>query len=87
MNPIMQQLINHKVNSLSSTELLQLSQQYQIPLNEQQANQVIQIIRSEKINVANTEQIHRILNRLQTEIDPYVANVVQQLMQQFNQYL
>ncbi|KGA95919.1 hypothetical protein AJ85_15695 [Alkalihalobacillus alcalophilus ATCC 27647 = CGMCC 1.3604] len=87
MNPIMQQLVNHKVNSLSSTELLQLSEQYQIPLNEQQANKVIQILRTEKINVANTEQIHRILNRLQTEVDPYVSNVVQQLMQQFNQYL
>ena len=70
----MQQLVNHKVNSLTTSDLLQLAQQHQIPVTQQQAEHVLHIVHSEKINVANTEQIHRILHRLQTEVDPHVAS-------------
>ncbi|GAF65932.1 DUF2624 family protein [Alkalihalobacillus trypoxylicola] len=87
MNPFIQQMVNNKVNGITPRELLTLSKQYQVPLNEQQAVKVVQILRSEKIDVSNTEQLHRILNRLQVEIDPHVASVVQQLMSQFSKYL
>ncbi len=47
MNAIMQQLVNHKVNSLTKDELLQLARQYQITLTTDQAQKVITILRSE----------------------------------------
>lgn len=87
MNAIMQQLVNQKVNSLSSQDLLQLATQYNISLSPKQADQVIAILRSEQINVADQAQIQRILQRLQTEVDSHVSSVIQQLLQQFSQYL
>lgn len=87
MNAIMQQLVNHKVNSLTTGELLQLAKQHQIALTNEQAKKVISILRSEEINVANQEQVNRILHRLQTEIDAHVSSVIKQLLQQFSQYL
>ncbi|WP_088102493.1 DUF2624 family protein [Halalkalibacter urbisdiaboli] len=87
MNAIMQQLINQKVNSLTPQDLLDLASQHQIQLNQQQAEKVVSIIKSEKIDVANQDQIHHVLNRLQNEIDEHVSNVINQLLQQFSHYL
>ncbi|GAE24732.1 hypothetical protein JCM9140_684 [Halalkalibacter wakoensis JCM 9140] len=87
MNAIMQQLVNNKINSLTPQELLGLASQYNIDLNQQQAEKVIAIIRSEQIDVANQAQVERMIHRLQTEVDPYVSSVIQQLLQQFSQYL
>ena len=87
MNAFMQQLVNHKINSLTKDELLQLARQHQITLNPDQAQKVITILRSEDINIANQEQVNRILHRLQTNIDPHVSSVVNQLLKQYGSYL
>jgi len=87
MNVIMQQLVNNKVNSLTTKDLLDLANQYNIQLTANQAEKVIAILRTEQIDVANQAQVHRIIHRLQTEVDPYVSSVIQQLLQQFSQYL
>jgi ribosomal protein L22 len=87
MNAIMQQLINNKVNSLTTKELLDLASQNNINLSFTQAKKVISILRSEKIDIANKTQVERMIQRLQTEVDPYVSSVIQQLLHQFNQYL
>ncbi|WP_368504783.1 DUF2624 domain-containing protein [Alkalihalophilus sp. As8PL] len=87
MNSIMQQLVNQKVNSLTAAELMQLSSQYQIPLNQQQAEGVIDVLREEHIDVGNQAQVNRILQRLQTDVDPHVSTIVSQLLQQFGHFL
>ncbi|WP_332690976.1 DUF2624 family protein [Halalkalibacter lacteus] len=87
MNAIMQQLINNKINSLTTTELLDLASQHNINISSNQAEKVISILHSEKIDVANKAQIERMIQRLQNEVDPYVSSVVQQLLHQFSQYL
>ncbi|GAE30699.1 DUF2624 domain-containing protein [Halalkalibacter hemicellulosilyticus] len=83
MNSIMQQLVNQKVNSITSPELVQLAKQYNVALSKSQADKVISILRSEHINVADQAQLERLLHRLQTEVDPYVTSVIQQLLKQF----
>ncbi len=87
MNSIVYQLVNQKVNSLTKTELMNLASQYNIPLNSSQAQKVIAILRSEKIDVSNTAQVNRIINRLKKEVDPYVSSVVNQLLNEFGHYL
>ncbi|MFC0558068.1 DUF2624 family protein [Halalkalibacter alkalisediminis] len=87
MNAFMQQIVNNKVNSLTTKELLDLATQYNIQLSTQQAQQVIAILRTEQIDVGNQAQVERIIHRLQTEVDEYVSSVIQQLLQQFSQYL
>lgn len=83
MNPLIQQIANQKLNSLTKEELLSLSVQHRIPINSEQAEKVVMILRSESIDIANKEQIERLLFRLQTEIDPYVSNVVKLLLNQY----
>lgn len=83
MNGFMLQLVNQKVNTLTVKELLGLAHQYQIPLSLEQARKVIAILRSETIDVANASQVNRIIHRLQTEVDPHVSSVIEQLLHQF----
>ncbi|WP_017728359.1 DUF2624 family protein [Halalkalibacterium ligniniphilum] len=87
MNPFMQQLVNQKINALTVMDLLQLAKQYQISLSQEQANKVLIVIHSEKIDVGNKEQVNRLIQRLQVEIDPHVSNVIAQLLKQFGHYL
>lgn len=83
MNPLIQQIANQKLNSLTKEELLSLSMQYGVPITYDQAEKVILILRSETIDIANKQQVERLLYRLQTEIDPYVSNTVKHLLNQY----
>lgn len=83
MNPFILQIANQKINSITKEELLSLAYQNGIQINEAQAEKVIQILRSEPINIADHRQVERMLYRLQTEVDPYVANVIRQLLNQY----
>ncbi len=87
MNAIIQQLVNQKVNALSANELLELATQHNVSLTMEQAQKVISILRSEVIDVANQQQLNRMIHRLQTEVDSHVSSTVQQLLQQFSHYL
>ncbi|OLS35769.1 hypothetical protein BTR22_15040 [Alkalihalophilus pseudofirmus] len=87
MNSIMQQLVNQKVNSLTAGELMQLSSQYQNPLTKEQAEGVINVLREEQIDVGNADQVNKIIQKLQTEVDPHVSSIVTQLLQQFGHFL
>lgn len=83
MNPLIQQIANQKINSITKEELLSLASQHGIYISHEQADKVISILRSETINIADHNQVERMLYRLQTEVDPYVANVIKQLLNQF----
>lgn len=87
MNPFVQQVVNQKINSITISELLQLAKQHRISLSTKQAEKIVSIVKEQEVDVANTQQVEQLLHRLQTEVDPHVTSVIQQLMQQFSQYL
>ncbi|WP_078552801.1 DUF2624 family protein [Bacillus alkalicellulosilyticus] len=87
MNPVIIQMVNMKVNSLTKQELLGLAQQHNISLTPDQATQVMTVLKSENIDVTNQQQVQRIISRLKNEVDPHVSNVVSQLLQQYGHYL
>ncbi|WP_078428835.1 DUF2624 domain-containing protein [Alkalihalobacterium alkalinitrilicum] len=87
MNPFIQQMINHKINSLTKKELITLSHQHQMPINGGQASKVIQIIQSEPIDIGNRSQVERMIQRLQNEVDPHVSKLVNQLLNQYGHLL
>lgn len=87
MNPFVQQVVNQKINSITISELLQLTKQHRISLSTKQAEKIVSIVKEQEVDVANTQQVEQLLHRLQTEVDPHVTSVIQQLMQQFSQYL
>ncbi|BAB05106.1 DUF2624 domain-containing protein [Halalkalibacterium halodurans] len=87
MNPFMIQMVNQKLNSLTAPELLQLAKQYGIPLTGNQAKDVIAILRSESVDVGNEAQVKRLIERLQQETDPQLAQTINQLLTQFSHLL
>ncbi|WP_246589277.1 DUF2624 family protein [Desertibacillus haloalkaliphilus] len=87
INPVLQQMINAKLNSITKAELMQLSQQYQLPITERQAERIIQILRAEPIDILNEKQRERIINQIKTEIDQETAKKAEQLLQQFQHML
>lgn len=87
MNVFMQQLINQKINSITAPELVKQAQKNQIQLSQSQAQKVVSILQTEKIDVGNQEQVERILAKLQTETDSHIASTIQQLLQQYSHLL
>ncbi|WP_347549565.1 DUF2624 family protein [Pseudalkalibacillus hwajinpoensis] len=83
MNPIQLQLVNFKLNRITTEELLQLSTQYGITLTEKDAKKIIQILKQENIDISNQEQRKRILMKISREVSPSVASKVNKLILSF----
>jgi hypothetical protein len=83
MNPLMQQMINHKINHMRPNELYQLSQQYHLNLTMPQAEQITSILHRQRIDIGNEAQRKQILQQLATEVDPAIAKKIDILFQQF----
>ncbi|MCF6137942.1 DUF2624 family protein [Pseudalkalibacillus berkeleyi] len=81
MNPFLQQMINHKLNTLSAEELIALGSQYNIQLTDAQAAQIIRILRQEKIDVSDVKQRDRIIKRIEAVTSPQVAQTIQVMFQ------
>ncbi len=81
MNPFLQQMINHKLNTLSAEELIALASQYNIQLTNTQASQIVRILREEKIDVANVQQRERIIKKIEAVTNPQVAQTIQTMFQ------
>lgn len=87
MNVFIQQLINQKINSLTVAELIKQAEKNNISITNHQAEQVISILKTEKIDVGNAAQVERLIHKLQTETDSHVANTIEQLLQQYSHLL
>ncbi|MCM2677827.1 DUF2624 family protein [Alkalicoccobacillus plakortidis] len=87
MNVFIQQLINQKINSITAPELIKQAEKNQIQISSSQAQQVVSILKTEKIDVGNAEQVERLLQKLQTETDSHVASTIQYLLQQYSHLL
>ncbi|MBF0706529.1 MULTISPECIES: DUF2624 family protein [Bacillales] len=83
MNPIQLQLVNFKLNRITTEELLQLSNQYGITLSATDAKKIVQILKQENIDIANQTQRKRILMKISREVSPSVASRVNKLILSF----
>ncbi|WP_273850802.1 DUF2624 family protein [Guptibacillus spartinae] len=83
MNPIQLQLVNFKLNRITTEELLQLSKQYGITLTADDAKKIVQILKQENIDIANQTQRKRILMKISREVSPSVASRVNKLISSF----
>lgn len=83
MNPFVQQMINHKINTLTPKQLQNLGSQYQVNITIEQARQIIDILHREPINIADETQRKRLLNKIAKEVDPSVAQKTKKLLEDF----
>jgi uncharacterized protein YlxP (DUF503 family) len=82
MNPLVQQMVNYKLNHLTVDELLNLSKKYNITISRLQAQKVVQILKREKIDIANIKQRQKILATIGKEINPQLMKQIDMLLNQ-----
>ncbi|TLS39380.1 DUF2624 family protein [Pseudalkalibacillus caeni] len=81
MNMIQLQLVNYKLNNITPSELIQLSNQYGIKISQQEAKQIIAILRQETIDVSNVKQRKKILQKISKQVNPQLASKVNKLIE------
>jgi Ca2+-binding EF-hand superfamily protein len=87
MNPFILQMVNHKLNTIKKDELIQLAKQYQFKITENQAQKIIDILRSETIDVTNLAQRERILAKVKQQVDAKTEKKMNEMLKQYDQYL
>ncbi|GGM31416.1 hypothetical protein GCM10011351_16940 [Paraliobacillus quinghaiensis] len=82
MQPFVQQMIEKKIKNLSSSELLNYAQQYQINLTRTQANEIVTFLRSTDLNPLEQADRVKLLKKLAQITDLKTAQQAQQLFNQ-----
>lgn len=80
LNSFIKQAINHKINTITSDELVELGLKYRILITKQQAVKIIKILRRETIDITNEVQRKRILKQILLEVGPDIQVKIQQLL-------
>jgi len=76
-----QQIINKKLNNITTNELLKLSKEYQIPITEEQAQKIVSLIKGKNINIySHTERIE-LIKQIAKVTSPSTAQQVNTLLQ------
>jgi hypothetical protein len=83
MNPIVAHFVNQKLNSISPKELISLAAQYQLPITQREAEQIVAILRRQTIDINNLSQRKQIIATISKEVSPEKANYIQYLIQTY----
>jgi hypothetical protein len=83
MNPIIVHFVNQKLNTISPNELISLAAQYQLPISQTEAVQIVNILRRQTIDIKNLGQRKRIIATIAMEVSPEKANYIQYLIQTY----
>jgi hypothetical protein len=83
MNPLLQQMINFKINTMTTGELLNLASEYQLSITEREARQIVSILKKEKVDIANAEQRKTILREIAAVAGRDTAKKIDTLFQSF----
>lgn len=76
-----QQMVNRKLNNITANELLKLSNEYQIPITEVQAQKIVSLIKGKNINIySHTERID-LIKQIAKVTSPSTAQQVNTLLQ------
>ena len=61
---IFQNIINHKLNTMTADELLQYADQYQISLSRKEASQIANYLKGKKVNIFNDGERTQLIREL-----------------------
>jgi replication initiation and membrane attachment protein DnaB len=83
MNPIVAHFVNQKLNTIGPNELISLAAQYQLPISQSEAVQIVNILRRQTIDIKNLNQRKQIIATIAKEVSPEKANYIQYLIQTY----
>ena len=80
---IFQNIINHKLNTMTADELLQYADQYQISLSRKEATQIANYIKGKKVNIFNDGERSQLIRELAKITNIHTAKEVNRLLSSF----
>ncbi len=79
---LLQNVINHKINTITPEELLKYADQYNISLTGQQAKSIVSKVRGKNINIFDDKKRSELVKDLAKIIGPSKAKEMNQLFLQ-----
>lgn len=80
---IFENIINHKINTITSEELLKYAEQFQVKINRDQAKKIAAYLRSEKVNIFDDQARATLVREIAKIAGPETAKEVNRLFIQF----
>ncbi len=80
---LLQNVVNQKVNSITTAELLKYAKEYGMPLTPKQAEAIVLKVRGKKINIFDDQQRAQLVKSLSKIVGPKTAKDLNQLFLQF----
>lgn len=80
---MVKQLVNQKINTLSSEELVKLSKQYGLQISRPQAASITKLLKGKHIDIFNDQERHGILRTISKQTNPQLASQINQLFKNF----
>lgn len=79
---LIQQLVNKKLNHITTNELLKYSKEYAVFITPEQAEQIVTLIHGKNINIYDTDARIHLLKQIAHVTSPATAQKVNTLFQQ-----
>lgn len=83
MNPFIQQMINHKINHLTNSQLMSLASDYNVSLTQDQATKILRILKAQQIDIFNNYQRKQLLQQIERVVGRNKAQQINQIFLSF----
>lgn len=80
---IFENIINHKIGTITGDELLKYGKQFQIIITKQQADKIAAYLRGKQVNIFNDEERTKVVKEIAKIAGPETARAVNKLFIQF----
>ena len=80
---IFENIINHKINTITADELLNYANQFNIDVNRQQAKRIAEYLRGKKVNIFDVAERAKLVKEIAKVAGPATAREVNKLFIQF----
>lgn len=80
---IFENIINHKINTITGDELYKYAVQFNIRVNRQQANKVAQYLKGKNVNIFDDRERAALIKEIAKIAGPETAREVNKLFVQF----
>ncbi|MCA1039098.1 DUF2624 domain-containing protein [Bacillus infantis] len=80
---IFENIINHKVSTITTEELLKYAKQFQISINHVQAKQIANYLKGKQVNIFQDSERSKIIKEIAKIAGPDTAREVNKLFMQF----
>lgn len=80
---IFQSIVNHKINTITTEELLKYAKQFGIAISVNEAKKIASHLRGRQVDIFNTSQRAELLKEIEKLTSPATAKAVSQLVTQF----